>query len=123
MPKRYPEDQLSFARKLRREDTRAEELLWNSLRKSQLEGLKFRRQVPIGPYIVDFLCIAHRLIVELDGVVHLRPEQVLHDTKRDQWLRSQGYTVLRISNDLVISGGNIPLEQIRQAVAGLSFSR
>ncbi len=123
MTKRYSENQLAFARKLRREDTKAEEILWNSLKSSQLDGLKFRRQVPIGIYVVDFLCIRHRLIIELDGVVHEAPEQITHDARRDAWLRIKGYTILRIHNDLVIAGGNIPLEMIRKAIPSPASTR
>jgi len=67
---RYPSSQLTFARRLRRDMTNAEVALWRCLRGSRLDGLKFRRQVPIGVYLVDFLCVEHRLIVELDGRPH-----------------------------------------------------
>ncbi len=119
MPKRYSQNQLTFARKLRREDTFAEEILWNSLKASQLDGLKFRRQVPIGVYVVDFLCVKFKFIVELDGVVHETPEQIVHDKHRDAWLASKGYEILRIHNDLIIGGGNIPLDMIRDVVSKL----
>jgi very-short-patch-repair endonuclease len=119
MPKRYSQNQLTFARKLRREDTRAEEILWNSLKASQLDGLKFRRQVPIGVYVVDFLCVKLNFIVELDGAVHDALEQIAHDIKRDAWLKSKGYEILRIHNDLIICGGNIPLNMIKDAVLKL----
>jgi very-short-patch-repair endonuclease len=119
MPKRYSQNQLTFARKLRREDTRSEEILWNSLKASQLDGLKFRRQVPIGIYVVDFLCVKLKFIVELDGVVHEAPEQIAHDIKRDAWLKSKGYKILRIHNDLIIGGGNISLNMIRDVVLKL----
>jgi very-short-patch-repair endonuclease len=119
MNRRYSENQLNFARKLRREDTKAEETLWNSLKASQLNGLKFRRQVPIGIYVVDFLCVSKRVIIELDGAVHDKPEQILHDELRDKWLKAQKYNILRINNDLIIGGGNIPLEMIKNFVASL----
>ena len=119
MPKRYSQNQLTFARKLRREDTVAEEMLWNSLKASQLDGLKFRRQVPIGVYVIDFLCVKLNFIIELDGAVHDAPEQIAHDIKRDAWLKSKGYEILRIHNDLIIAGGNISLNMIRDVVAKL----
>jgi very-short-patch-repair endonuclease len=97
--------------------TNAEEILWRSLRNSGLDGLKFRRQVPIGNYVADFLCTEHRLIVELDGRPHEHEDQRRHDAIRDKWLRERGYHVRRLDNDLVIGGGNIPLERIREAIA------
>ncbi|WP_166141110.1 endonuclease domain-containing protein [Methylosinus sp. RM1] len=117
MPARVSKSKTAFARRLRREMTNAEEILWRSLRGSALDGLKFRRQVPIGSYVADFLCIEHRLIVELDGRPHEQEDQRRHDAIRDQWLRDNGYHVLRLDNDLVIGGGNIPLGRIREAIA------
>jgi len=67
------------------------------LRNRRLEGLKFRRQVPLGRYVVDFACLEHRLIVEADGPFH-DPD---HDAERDQWLASQGFRVLRFPNDRI----------------------
>jgi very-short-patch-repair endonuclease len=95
--------------------TVAETMLWRGLRNCRA-GAKFRRQMPIGPYVVDFVCIAARIIVELDGPQHDQPEQRLHDARRDAWLREQGWLVLRFSNDLVIGGGNIILEEIQRAL-------
>jgi very-short-patch-repair endonuclease len=115
MSRRYSDTQLSQARHLRREMTNAETMLWESLRDRGM-GLKFRRQVPIGPYIADFACIKAKLVVELDGPPHNEPSQINHDLRRDSWLRAQGWYVLRVSNDLVIGGGNIILEEIRRAV-------
>ena len=92
--------------------THAETLLWNALRRNGLSGFHFRRQVPIGRYVVDFLCATERLVVELDGAPHESEAQQAHDRARDGWLRSQGYTILRLPNDLVIGGGNIPLDMI-----------
>ena len=103
--------------------TNAEEILWRSLRGSALDGLKFRRQVPIGNYVADFICVEHRLIVELDGRPHESEAQRRHDAARDQWLRDHGYHVLRLANDLVIGGGNIPLERIREAVRAIANRR
>jgi very-short-patch-repair endonuclease len=116
MDRRYSNDQLAHARRLRREMTTAEAILWRGLRNRGV-GVKFRRQVPIGPFIGDFVCIEARLIVELDGPPHERPEQRLHDRERDAWLRAQGWQVLRFSNDLVVGGGNLVLEEIKRAVA------
>ncbi|CAN2535040.1 putative+protein [Methylocapsa aurea] len=117
MPTRVSKSKTAFARRLRREMTNAEEILWRSLRNSGLDGLKFRRQVPIGNYVADFLSTEHRLIVELDGRPHEQDDQRRHDAIRDKWLRDNGYQILRLANDLVIGGGNIPLEWIREAIA------
>jgi very-short-patch-repair endonuclease len=77
----------------------AEPALWNLLRDRRLEGLKFRRQVPVGRYIVDFVCLRHRLIVEADGPFH--EERATYDAERDAWLRRQGFVVLRFPNQLI----------------------
>src|SRR6267143_1179263 len=73
------------ARAFRRTSSVTEDLLWQMLRDRKLDGLKFRRQVPMGPYILDFLCLRHRLVVEADGPFH-DPE---HDARRDAWLASR----------------------------------
>jgi very-short-patch-repair endonuclease len=116
MPTRYPDQQLAHARRLRRDMTNAEAMLWKLLRGAQLDGMKFRRQVPIGSYIADFLCFQHRLIVELDGPPHDDDERKDRDSARDAWLREQGYQVVRFPNDLVIGGGDIVADKIRVAV-------
>jgi very-short-patch-repair endonuclease len=87
--------QLERARRLRREMTDAERRLWAMLRGSQLEGAKFRRQVPIGRYIADFACFKSKLIVELDGSQHA---DSAYDAERDAWLEAQGFRVLRFWN-------------------------
>ena len=79
MVPRVTDERLSNARRLRKEMTAAETMLWRSLRHSGI-GAKFRRQVPIGPYVADFACVAARLIVEIDGRPHGEPEQQAHDT-------------------------------------------
>ena len=120
MPTRYPERQLSHARQLRRDMTNAEAMLWRALRGSRLNGVKFRRQVPVGPYIADFLCFQRRLIVELDGAPHDGEERKDRDATRDQWLREQGYRVLRFPNDLMLGGGDLVIDAIRAALADVS---
>ncbi len=81
--------------------TRAEAILWQALRGKRLDGLKFRRQQVIGPYIADFFCASCRLIVELDGAAHSDEDAQAHDRRRDQWIASQDLRVLRIPNRLV----------------------
>ena len=115
MVRRISDRQLAQARRLRREMTLAETILWRGLRHRGI-GAKFRRQVPIGWYVADFVCIVARMIVELDGPPHDEPEQHRHDVRRDAWLRARGWHVLRFSNDLVTGGGNIILEEIQRAL-------
>ena len=106
------------AKAQRREPTRAEEILWQDLRAGRLDGLKFRRQVPVGPYIADFICFELRLIVELDGQVHHGPDARDHDERRDEWFRAQGFRVLRFANDPVLAdAGDLVLDAIRRAAA------
>jgi very-short-patch-repair endonuclease len=83
------------ARAMRAEPTEAERRLWHALRDRRMQALKFRRQAPVGPYIADFLCVAHQLIVEADGEQHA---ENLRDAVRDEWLEQHGYKVLRFSN-------------------------
>ncbi len=87
----------SRARQLRRDATDAEQLLWSVLRDRQLGGDKFRRQTPIGAYIVDFLCMQRRLVIELDGSQH--QQRADSDRERTEFLESLGYRVLRFWNN------------------------
>lgn len=88
------------ARALRQNSTEVERQLWRHLRLWQLDGHKFRRQQPIGNYIVDFVCLEKRVIVELDGGQHA--DQSEYDAERDAWLREQRFTVLRFWNNDVM---------------------
>jgi len=90
------------ARRLRANETGAEQSLWRELRKLETEGTHFRRQVPIGPYIADFACLASRLVIELDGSQHGTEPIKARDDARTRWLESEGYRVLRFwNNDLI----------------------
>ncbi len=102
---------LNNAKTLRSKQTEAEQRLWYHLRAHRFLGLKFKRQKPMGRYIVDFVCLEQRLIIEIDGGQH--SEQVDYDQDRDAWLRSQGYTVLRFWNNDVMQQLESVLEQIR----------
>jgi len=104
--------QLAFARRLRRAPPATERRLWALLRDRRLEGLKFRRQVPLGRYVADFLCPRHRLIVEADGPRH---EDSLHDLERDAWLRGQGFRVLRFANQRIQDHPDAVLDEILNA--------
>src|SRR5688572_26628719 len=90
------------ARALRERPTDAERRLWRALRLRQMEGQKFRRQRPIGRYVVDFVCLESALIVEVDGGQHFE-QQRGYDATRDAWLISRGYRVLRFSDRDVLT--------------------
>lgn len=100
MPHRPVSDaKQAFAKKLRREMTEAEDRLWEELRGRRLDRLKFRRQVPVGAYVADFLCADAMLIVEVDGSQHADSE---HDRQRAAELNARGFRVLRFWNDEVL---------------------
>lgn len=101
----------SFARELRNSSTDAERLLWRYLRNSQLEGVKFRRQQPIEAYIVDFVSLDKRIVIELDGGQHA--ENTEYDEQRDTCLRANGFVVLRFWNNDIIENSEGVLEVIR----------
>jgi very-short-patch-repair endonuclease len=107
-----------LAREQRAAAVQAESLLWRSLRDRRCEGAKFRRQVGLGNYIVDFVCFEQRLIVEVDGPSHVGDEQQAKDRDRDAWLREQGFRVLRVTNELVIAATEIAVARIRAALSG-----
>src|SRR6202166_4199115 len=94
---RVEADTLMRARALRRRLTNAETILWSKLRHG-VGGMRFRRQHPIGPYIADFACIRARLVVEVDGATHSSDEERLHDARREAFLRSQSWQIIRVTN-------------------------
>ena len=100
------------ARRLRKEATEAERALWESLRGRRLQGLKFLRQYPIGPFIVDFCCRDRRLIVEVDGGIHSTELQIAKDKERDAFLRGQNYIILRFTNEDVLTDVTTVLRKI-----------
>jgi len=83
------------ARELRQEPTPAERKLWEALRGRRLAGLKFRRQHPYGPFVLDAFCVEHQLEIEVDGGIHAVPVQVAHDAARTEFLQARGIRVLR----------------------------
>jgi|SRR5690349_427727 len=111
------EQQRHKAKHLRRAMTRAEVLLWRYLKAHHLDGISFRRQAPMGRYVVDFVCHAAHLIVELDGETHDFDARQQHDAVRDAWLRSRGYVVLRFTNDQVLSSLEGVLSVVRETAA------
>ena len=96
--KSYPQVKLR-AKELRKTPTPTEQILWMHLRNRKLCGFKFRRQHPIGPFIADFYCAQHKLVVELDGNIHR--SQVDYDSQRMEYLEAYGYQVLRVGNEAV----------------------
>jgi len=88
----------SQAKRLRRNMTKAEAVLWTVLKARQLQGWKFRRQHPVGRYIVDFVCIEAGLAVEVDGATHASDAAAERDARRTQILNAQGFAVLRVAN-------------------------
>src|SRR5215813_7451315 len=105
------------ARSLRRSLTNAERIIWYAVRAHRLNGASFRRQDPIGPFIVDFVCHGARLIVEIDGGQHFEAEHETRDARRDAFLRSKGFSVLRFSNRDVMTNRQGVLEAIAAALA------
>jgi very-short-patch-repair endonuclease len=108
------EQHRSRAKHLRRAMTRAEILLWRYLKAHHLDGLAFRRQAPMGRYVVDFVCHAARIVVELDGETHDFDAPQRNDAVRDTWLASRGYVVLRFTNEQVLSSLEGVLTVIRK---------
>ena len=100
------------ARALRNTPTDAEDRLWQQLRRRQLAGFRFRRQMPLAGYIADFVCLDVQLIVELDGGQH--DLAVAYDSRRTNWLESQGWTVLRFWNNEIDCNEETVLENILQ---------
>jgi len=101
------------ARSLRREQTITEAKLWANLRNRQLDGVKFSRQVALGPFFADFCCREAKLIIEIDGVTHETPEELASDNHRTAWLEAQGYRVIRFRNEELMGDLDAVLERIR----------
>jgi very-short-patch-repair endonuclease len=102
------------ARRLRRRATRAEAVLWTALRREQVEGLHFRRQHPVGRFVLDFYCPAAKLVVEVDGDVHDLQEE--RDAERTRVLRAAGYRVIRFRNEEVLNHLESVVGRIRAAI-------
>ena len=101
------------ARRLRRDSTAAERVMWGELRAHRFQGFGFRRQAPIGPYIADFVCHERRLVIELDGGQHDGSES---DARRDRMLRQVGFQILRFWNNDVAENLEGVLLRIREAL-------
>jgi type I restriction enzyme R subunit len=103
-------------REMRKQSTPAETAAWWLLRKRQVLGLKFRRQCPLGRFVVDFYCSDAQLVIELDGSVHSQPSQMKKDRAKDGFLRSRGLRVLRLPNGLVLEDPDAFRSRISEAV-------
>ncbi|MBS0211036.1 MAG: endonuclease domain-containing protein [Planctomycetes bacterium] len=114
---RIAPQQTERARKLRREATYPERLLWQRLRRANQKSVRFRRQVPIGPFIADFFCPEANLVVELDGVSH--DERAVQDAERTTYLSSLGLEVFRVTNDEVVADS----DAVAEAVSSFAKSR
>jgi very-short-patch-repair endonuclease len=115
------EDQLkhrektTLSRQLRKESTEAERMLWAKLKGYQLVGLKFRRQEPIGTYIVDFVCFEKKIVIEVDGGQHGKESIRQKDAERTSWLEGEGFRILRFWNNDVLTNMEGILEIIKRA--------
>jgi very-short-patch-repair endonuclease len=109
-------DPVTFARKLRREQTLPERRFWALILPWRDAGLHWRRQAPIGPYVVDFVCKRAKLIVEIDGETHFSETGVEHDARRTAHLAERGYRVLRFTNDDVMQRGEGVFALLTQAL-------
>lgn len=101
------------ARALRQASGRAEERVWSALRGGRIDGHKFRRQHPVGPYFADFACDPLRLIIEVDGGVHRLDEVAARDLERQQTLEALGWTLIRVSNNQVFGAPEELIEAVR----------
>jgi very-short-patch-repair endonuclease len=110
------QEQVGFARDLRQKFTDAEKALWMKLRNRQLEAVKFRRQQPIGSYIVDFVSFERKLIIEIDGGQHNEEMTKERDEERTMRLEERGYRVMRFWNNEVLTNAEGVLERIREAL-------
>lgn len=111
-----PRETVRRARKLRSEMSKPERVLWSHLR-SRPDGLKFRRQHPAGPYVIDFYCASLRLAIEVDGWAHDSPETIARDRRRSEFLRSQGIATTRIPAKAVLEDIEAVLIRLRQICA------
>ena len=108
-----PDRLTTLARGLRKNATSAERNLWRAINAKQIEGFRFRRQVPLLGFIVDFICTEVRLVIEIDGATHSTDEEVMRDARRDAALRAEGNSVLRFRNEQIYENLDGVLETIR----------
>jgi len=107
------------ARDLRKDMTEAEHKLWNHLRNKNLDGYRFRRQHPIGPFIVDFVCVSEKLIIEVDGATHGEEVETTYDVGRTEFLENQGWRVVRYGNEEIYKNPDDVLDDIYAHLKGV----
>jgi very-short-patch-repair endonuclease len=117
LPGHWQKRQKPLARAMRKVPTEAEARLWQSLRGRQVGGLHFRRQHPVGPYIVDFFCVAVQLAIEIDGAIHDHRDQAAYDLNRTEALGQAGIRILRFTNADVLERLEWVLRQIHESAA------
>jgi very-short-patch-repair endonuclease len=105
------------ARELRRLSPAAERILWARLKNRGLQGVKFVRSEPIGPYFADFACRSAKLVVEIDGATHSTDEEIAHDRRRTAFLAAEGYRVVRFSNAQVFENVEAIVDEIARVLA------
>ena len=110
-------EQQSFARKLRRQATKPEDILWELVRNRRISGLKFRRQAPFLTYTADFLCFERKLIVEIDGRQHLADRD--YDAVRTAEIESHGFVLIRFSNEEILNDRDGVVARIRAAAGAV----
>lgn len=112
---------IEIARHFRKESTHGEKILWNALRGRKLDGIKFRRQQPVGYFVVDFYNSSHRLAIEIDGQIHDLQKEA--DAARQEILEGLGLVVLRIKTDVVETNPQLALNLIRRTVHHIEDSQ
>jgi very-short-patch-repair endonuclease len=113
---RYQPSSAAVLRSLRRDMTDAERIIWNAIRAHRMHGVSFRRQTPIGPFIVDFVCHSALVIIEIDGGQHYETENIKRDARCGAFLTSKGYRILRFNNHEVMINREGVLETIATAI-------
>lgn len=108
-----------YARDLRNNMTEAEHKLWNRLRNKSLNGHRFRRQHPIGKYIVDFACVREKFVIEVDGATHGELHEIQYDERRTECLETQGWKIIRYGNDEIYKNIDDVLDDIYAHLEGL----
>ncbi|MBL4852620.1 MAG: DUF559 domain-containing protein [Robiginitomaculum sp.] len=108
-----------FAKDLRKNMTEAEHKLWSHIRRKLLDGYRFRRQHPVGPFIVDFICIAEKLIIEVDGATHGDDAEIAYDERRTKFLETHGWKIVRYGNEEIYKSIDDVLDDIYAHLKGL----
>jgi len=113
LTRKYSRELLQVSKELRKSQTEAEEIIWEELKAKKLNGLKFRRQVPYDTFVIDFLCPSKKVILEIDGKIHLKTK--FRDQERDEYFMEKGYKVLRIKNEEVFHNLDDVLQRIKKS--------